>query len=406
MRLTSKQIKDLMNQEGVSRIWSWSKWNCYNTSHFEYYLKYIRRIPEDRATSIYATTGSIAHDILERLYTGQLTYNKMIDDFNDGWLTAYNISNLKFDRNNEEQDKKISDKYYLDLCHFFKNHTLINHNVTIEQFVKAKIKNNLFQGYVDLSYEDENGCTHIIDFKTSSIYKGKKAEKECGQLIIYAIGMNQKGIPFNKIKIGWNFLKYCTIFYKQANGTVKSREVERCKIGESLQNNVKMWLKKLGYEEQVDYYLMQMLDTNGIDCLPDDVKSLYTILDCIVYVPITEKLINSWTNKICNQISDIIAREEDYRDMKKRNVNEDTCCKVFWDSDDSVKEQSYYFSTLCGYSPVLHKPYGAYLDRMNITNTSDLFNNVGNEVEKFNKALSSNSNTLTNDIDLSWLNDI
>lgn len=84
-----------------------------------------------------------------------------------------------------------------------------------------------------------------MDWKTSSIYKGKKAENECGQLVVYAIGLNQQGVPMDKIRICWNFLKYVSIQYEQANGAVKTREVERCKIGESLQTNAKMWLKKL-----------------------------------------------------------------------------------------------------------------------------------------------------------------
>lgn len=34
--------------------------------------------------------------------------------------------------------------------------------------------------------------------------------------------------------------------------------------------------------------------------------------------------------------------------------------KEFWDSDDQVEKQSYYFSTLCGYSPNVHLPYKKY----------------------------------------------
>lgn len=405
MRLTSQEIKDLMKQEGVSRIWSWSKWNCFKTSPYEYYLKYIRHIPEDRADSIYATTGSISHDILERYYTGQLEYNKMIDDFNDGWVTAYDISGLKFDRNDEAHNKKIADKYYFNLCHFFQHHKPIEYNdcnIIIEQFVKAKIGYNLFQGYIDMSFNDGEDV-YVIDFKTSSIYKGKKAEQECGQLIIYAIGMNQRGVPFDKIRIGWNFLKYCTIQYQQANGVVKTRDVERCKIGESLQTNAKMWLKKFGYADDIDYFLKQMLDTNGIECLPEEVQEKYSFNDCVVYVTLTQNLVDKWTTDICNQITDIIAREEDYRNMKKRGVDEDNCSKAFWDTDDSVKSQSYYFSTLCGYSPTLHKPYELYLNKLeNQKNGLDTFSGVGSNIEYETSTIKDNDN----DLDLSWLENL
>ena len=59
-RLTSEELQTLMKNEGVSRIWSWSKWNCFHTSPYEYFLKYILHKKEDRTDCIYTTTGGIA----------------------------------------------------------------------------------------------------------------------------------------------------------------------------------------------------------------------------------------------------------------------------------------------------------------------------------------------------------
>ena len=94
MRKTSKELQELMKKEGVDKIWSWSKINTFLNSPYEYYLKYIKKIPEDRANSIYTTTGSIAHNILEKLYTKAIKYEDMIDEYNDGWTTAFDIANL------------------------------------------------------------------------------------------------------------------------------------------------------------------------------------------------------------------------------------------------------------------------------------------------------------------------
>ena len=41
------------------------------------YLKYIKRAKEDRANSIYVTTGGLAHNILEKFYTNEIPYEKM-----------------------------------------------------------------------------------------------------------------------------------------------------------------------------------------------------------------------------------------------------------------------------------------------------------------------------------------
>lgn len=407
-RLTSEELQTLMKNEGVSRIWSWSKWNCFHTSPYEYFLKYILHKKEDRTDCIYTTTGGIAHDIMERRYTGKLPYEQMIDDFEDGWVTAFNIAEMKFDRNSPEKNDKISQKYYENLKHFFMNHTPLKYKPVIEQFVKAKIGDNLFQGYIDVCFKDDEGNFNILDWKTSSIYKGKKAENECGQLVVYAIGLNQQGVPMDKIHICWNFLKYVSIQYEQANGAVKTREVERCKIGESLQTNAKMWLKKLGYIDQVDDYLKLLLDTNDIKCLPKEVQEKYIISDCYVYVPLTDELINRWKETIISTINDIELREKDYEETHSD--------KAFWDTDESVEAQSYYFSTLCGYSPNLHLPYKAYLERTEKAKDGDVFSGVGSStVESGSSTVESSPVAQTNkvihhkdteNVDLSWLDNI
>jgi len=400
-RLTSEELQTLMKNEGVSRIWSWSKWNCFHTSPYEYFLKYILHKKEDRTDCIYTTTGGIAHDIMERRYTGKLPYEQMIDDFEDGWVTAFNIAEMKFDRNSPEKNDKISQKYYENLKHFFMNHTPLKYKPVIEQFVKAKIGDNLFQGYIDVCFKDDEGNFNILDWKTSSIYKGKKAENECGQLVVYAIGLNQQGVPMDKIHICWNFLKYVSIQYEQANGAVKTREVERCKIGESLQTNAKMWLKKLGYTDQVDDYLKQLLDTNDIECLPKEVQEKYIISDCYVYVPLTDELINRRKETIISTINDIELREKDYEETHSD--------KAFWDTDESVEAQSYYFSTLCGYSPNLHLPYKAYLERTEKAKDGDVFSGVGSSTVESSPVAQTNKvihHKDTENVDLSWLDNI
>lgn len=392
-RKTKEELEVIKKQENVDRIWSWSRINCFHTSTYEYFIKYIKCIPEDRQDCIYTTTGTIAHDILEKLYTNKIEYKEMIDQFEDAWLVAYDISKLKFDRNNEESNNKIGQKYYENLKHFFNNHVVLKHKPIIEQFVKFRIGNNLFAGYIDCCFKDDNEIYNIIDFKTSSIYSGEKKENECGQLVCYAIALNQMGIDYKKIHIAWNFLKYCTVQYNQADGKVKLRDIERCKLGESLQSNCRMWLKKLGYENEADNYLKKLLDTNSIKCLPKDVQEKYKISDCYVYVPLTDKLINKWENEIIATIEDIKFREKEWNETHNE--------KLWWDTEESINANSYYFSTLCGYSKNIHKPYAQYLEKIEQEkNGFNLFPNIGSKVET-NKSVCKN-----NEIDLSWLDNI
>lgn len=44
----------------------------------------------------------------------------MLESFEDGWFNATTILDLKFDRNDENKNETIKQKYYVDLQLFFK----------------------------------------------------------------------------------------------------------------------------------------------------------------------------------------------------------------------------------------------------------------------------------------------
>lgn len=392
-RLTYEELEKIKTKYGVDRLWSWSRMSTYLTSKFEYLLKYILKSKEDRCDSSYVTLGTICHDTLEKFYEGKIKYEDMIDDYNDGFTTAITIADLKFNRSDEEKNKSIGEKYNENLIHFFKNHVPYKHKLLVEKPIVVNINGNVFVGYIDGLYKDDDGNYTILDFKSSSIYTGKTLEENSGQLTIYAIGLHQMGIPLDKIKCCFNFLKYCTIKYQLKKGDIKYRNVERCKIGESLQSNAKMWLKEFGYEP--DDYLKALLDTNGIDCLPEKVKEKYEITDCHVDIGLDEKLVQKWSDFIAVTLEDIKLRETDYEETKSM--------QCFWDDEKDVKAQSYYFANLCAYSATKHLPYKAYLEKFE-ANKNDMFGGIfGTNSSASNSKVIENN---TNDIDLSWLNDI
>lgn len=330
----------------------------------------------------------------------------MPERFDNSWFICREASELKFDRNDIVKDESISNKYKVNLEHFFKHHKKIEDKILIEKFATAKIGDYVLQGYIDALVINPDKTVTIIDWKTSSKYSGKTAEEKCGQLVVYAIALMQKGIPLEKISICWNFLKYATIQYQQKNGTIKTRDVERYKIGESLQANARTWLKTLDLsDDEVNDYLKQMIDTNGIECLPEEVRDKYEINDCYVYVPLTQKLIDKWVETITLTIQDIELREQDYETSNNY--------RVFWDSEESVKEQSYYLSTLCSYSASLHLPYKEYLEKLEKQKQGiDLFCGVGNYTDDNDSGYGYNTSTTdkdvcsNNDFDLSFLDEL
>lgn len=392
MRLSSEQLQEVMKKYGVNELYSWSKVNTFMTSPYEFYLQYILHKKPDVDNCAYAPLGGCVHQIIEDYYSGKINYEDMIDSFEDSWITAIEIANLLFDRNDETKNNNIKNKYKEDLTYFFKQHKPLENKVELERFLSAKIGDYVLQGYADAITKDNNDNFVIIDWKTSTKYSKKALEEHSGQLTVYAISLMQLGVPIERIRCAFNFLKYCTVEYEQANGAIKSRDVERFELGEKLQTNIAMWLKKLGYEDQADDYLKMVIDTNDIECLPEDVQAKYKISDCYCYIDLNEKLVGKWTNEIITTIKDIELRRADWEETKSE--------KVWWDTDESVKAQSYYFSTLCGYSPNLHKPFAEYLSKLEAQQNGDIFGNL------LCSTTSKVIETKNNQEDLSWLDSL
>ena len=162
-----------------------------------------------------------------------------------------------------------------------------------------------------------------------------------------------------------------------------------------------MWLKDAGYsEEEIDEYLKLLIDANDISVLPEEVQDKFVVTDRYVYIPLTQELIDKWTNIVITTIRDIMAREKDYKETGSD--------QAFWDDEASVKKESYYYATLCGYSPSKLLPYKAYLDQLEKQKKGmDFFSGVGNDSE--NGVVTNNNicnNDSTDEVDLSWLDEI
>jgi RecB family exonuclease len=376
MRKTFEELEAIKKKLNCHTLYSWSRYKTYKTCNYEYFLKYVKRVKEDRHDSIYGISGNVCHNVLEKFYGKEIEYDQMLDAYENELLTM-NLADLKYDRTDEEKNKKIAEKYEACIRHFFQHHQIINKKVEIERFITVKVGSFYLQGYVDFMFKEGNKF-QILDWKTSTIYTGKKILAEQGQLVLYSEALRQLGVPLENIVAKWCFLKYLTVEVPQANGKIAVRNIERNDIGNSLASNLKMWLKKAKYsEDDIDSYISTVILTNSLDCLPDDIKSKYKISDCFVEIELSEEIIDDLKKDIVETLIEINKKEMEYLKTEDENV--------FW--SDVTNENSYYFATLSGYSANLHKPYKEYLD------ARDMFKN---KKEK----------ETDEDDDLSWLNEL
>lgn len=396
MRLSYEELNEIKKKFGVKQLWSFSKFDSYRTSKYEWMLKYIKHLPENNElASAYSSLGSAVHDVLEHLYDGSVKYEDMLEEFEDAWITNIDIAQLVFDRNDSTKNENIKNKYYTDLVHFFKNYQQLPYKMKNEQFVTIKITDDIvMQGYIDAVYKNEDGMYTVVDYKTSTQYSGKAIEEHAAQLVLYSEALRQLGVPKDKIRCCWNFLKYVNIDCEQINGKIKTRTIERYEIGSKLQASVKTWLKKLGYEDHMTEYLDTLVQTNDIKCLPEDVQAKYIINDCYVYVDNIWDFYEELKEEIIETITEINEKTEEYEGFMAIGDIE-SAEKLFWDDDESLKAQSYYYNNLCGYSIPTIKPYKQYLDKLTAEKNGDV---LGGSTKK-------NDNDFAED-NLDWLNEL
>ncbi len=325
MRLSKEQLLDLEKKYNVNRLYSWSRVKSFMTSPYEYYLTYILNKKPDLPETSYTSFGNGCHNLLEKLYSGELDNNDFYSAFIEMWDNKLLTEKLNFCRDSDIRNNSIANKYRENLDHFFKNHKKIFSNIEVEKFLCAKLGDFVFQGYADAVARDDLGNYIIIDWKTSSIYSKKDLVKNSGQLIFYAIALNQSGIPLDKIKIAFAFLKYCDITYeKERRGKLCEAHsiIERSKIGE--------------------YSGIKQID------------------DCFIFVELNQESIDDVKHFLINGAMKIEEAEKKYRE---------TCDEsIFYDSDESISANYYYFSNLCGYSRKLHKPLDAYYNKRGVFN--------------------------------------
>lgn len=335
-------------------IWSYSRLNTLHNCLYEYYLARIKRC--ESIDNIYSMCGSYAHDILENFYNNKIQFEKMADKFEQDFLDV-EISDFKFS-NDENRNEKMRKKYVECIIHFFKNHKIVPYKVLTEQEVWIDVKGNLFIGYIDAIHKEGNDYI-ITDYKTSSIneYKGKKLKEKQKQLLLYALGLHQLGIPLENIKIRWNFLKYTNISYKLKNGKTKICEGERNKWINKIKSPLRKDLIATGLQDfEADLLINDCMIDNNLNKINENIRNKYQLDDCYVYGEVNEESINELINGLIHDIDTI----------KKKGKEEKE-----WLIDGITKDKEYYCNVLCGVRKHC-KFYSNFLTTLNKNNEEEI----------------------------------
>ena len=338
------------------RLWSFSRVHEFETCKYSYYLHRILKVPSH--SNIFFFLGTMAHDTLEQYYEGKATNEQMIDIFEESFIKMQ-TNGFRFAKEDAD-NKKMMNKYYSCMKHFFYNFKPVDRKVIREKEIYIDVKGNIFLGYIDQLHKDTEGNLIITDDKTSTIYTGKKIDQEKAQLILYGLGLIQMGLPIDKIKLRWHFLKYISVSFKQKNGKIKTVKAERWNWINNIESNLKMVLKDKGHSpEEITSIIQMAKELNSLEMLPKEIQDLYTLDNCYVEIPFNQEIIDELIERLDRDCNIIIAKEN------QKDINE-------FERDKIKDSDSYYCTVLCSYNNSC-KYYKQYLNEINT------FRNEGQE---------------------------
>lgn len=357
---TYNQYVDLIkNKYNVDRVWSFSQVNSFEQDPYGWYLHYILHEPSDKTNgNAYGIYGNMIHDIMEEYYKGHIAREDCASVFQQKW-DELSLLGLRFNNIDEASDKRLKKKYHDDILNFMQTFATIQGEHVCEKPMIALLEKGdsreAFFGYIDFLNKSENKY-QIIDYKTSTMYKGAAVAEHAAQLLLYAVSIRQEtGCEWSDIEVGWNFLKYVWVKELQKNGKIKDRYIERCELGQKLSASLKKWLKELGYsEEDCDVSYIEI--TNDFSKVPKDVMDKFKFMDCIITVPFTELIEKEFVDKMINKCYNIRELMNTYNTLYDDSI-------FMW---EPTQNDEFFYYNLCDYSTNLHKPFAQYFAKKDI----------------------------------------
>jgi len=185
-------------QEKYDEVWSYSRINTYNQCPMSYKIQYIDNYKGK--PNVYSYLGGLIHDIMEKWYNNIIDKKEAITMFEKAYNSHFGLYFFMSD--------KVRNNWYKSMHNFFINHEKMKEEGQQEVLCMYKTPNgNIFRGFIDRITNNA-----IIDWKTSSMFSGKKLLSAGRQLILYKLAVEQE-TQQNIDKVAWCMMKYGEMKY-------------------------------------------------------------------------------------------------------------------------------------------------------------------------------------------------
>lgn len=146
-----------------------------------YYQSYFMK--EKGLSNAFAEYGTLVHSIMERYAKGELGILELPDVYIDEFSKmTETFPKMKF--------CDLKETYYKQGLEFLQNFSGYDKYkiLDVEQQFEIPINDFIFNGIIDLIFEDENGNLVIQDYKSKAKFKNKKEQAEYArQLYLYSL---------------------------------------------------------------------------------------------------------------------------------------------------------------------------------------------------------------------------
>lgn len=311
-------------------VYSISRLNTYNDCQYGYYRNYV--LKDKGEDNIYAVLGGNIHDRLENVCNNIIT----LDDLKCGFEEDLENATLFMSFPSE----KVQQSWENDMRAFVNDFQPLQYdNIQTEKGFVTKINDVWMQGFIDVIGFDEEGID-ILDWKTSSAFKGDKLTHAGRQLVIYKLAVEEM-LKKPVRRTGWYMLKYVDVYF---DGKIK-----QCNRGSWVKDRsgvIKTQLKKLGYQNYEDM-IEVAIHNNNLKNMPKEVQDRFVLKPSIVWYDVTDELIDETKKYIKNTVLEI--------------ENKDTENSRVWECKNIYKDKGFFCQHLCGHSKSC-KLFQWYLD--------------------------------------------
>lgn len=331
-------------REAGKQIVSISRLNTIDNCPYEAYLNYVlHRKGQD---NVYTFLGDAFHNELQSIMDGK-SVAAILPNTLEQAMHDIELLGLDFPKDSQG-GSSIRDAWLADMKHFCETFVPPKGRFSTEDFCLLKVTDDLYlQGYIDLTQYHDDGSVSIWDWKTSSKFQKKDLLHYGRQPVLYAMAMEQKGVPVKHI--GWIMLKYVEVsFFGKARANAKrdtaiTKVVNRGKLVKELAPFLRADMLDDGMSQfEVDLLLERAVEENNINLLPEKIVSHYYIKPYVQKYPLTDEVQQEALEYVKQQSAKLLG----YGDQEMNYPHRDF---FKWGRGGQQKEDTWYCNCLCGY---------------------------------------------------------